>query len=127
MSVYRGAVEVGVDGAANLVVRKGDGARVVDGHVVAQPRIAEGAPDWKSGWFEASDIPLGVLIGKVQRYSARPILLQDRSLQALPISGRFHIADTDRALQAVQAAYHVEVAYGPKTISIRPAARPEDH
>jgi transmembrane sensor len=127
VSVYRGAVEVGVDGAANLVVRKGDGARVVDGHVVAQPRIAEGAPDWKSGWFEASDIPLGVLIGKVQRYSARPILLQDRSLQALPISGRFHIADTDRALQAVQAAYHVDVAYGPKTISIRPGARAEDH
>ncbi|KQN13921.1 FecR family protein [Sphingomonas sp. Leaf30] len=119
--VYRGAVEVGVAGEADLVLHKGDGARVVDGQVTAQPRIAASAPEWKSGWFEASDVPLAVLIGKVQRYSARPILLQDRRLQALPISGRFHISDTDRALQAVQAAYQVDVAYGKDAIAIRPA------
>lgn len=124
--VYRGAVEVGVAGEADVVLRKGDGARVVDGHVVAQPRIATAAPDWKSGWFEASDIPLGVLIGKVQRYSTRPILLQDRALQRLPISGRFQVLDTDRALQAVQAAYHVDVAYGPKAITIRPRDEAKD-
>jgi len=124
--VYRGAVEVGVAGKADVVLRKGDGARVVDGHVVAQPRVAAVAPDWKSGWFEASDIPLGVLIGKVQRYSPRPILLRDRSLQALPISGRFHVSDTDRVLQAVQAAYHVDVAYGPNAIAIRPKGIAED-
>lgn len=126
VAVYRGAVEVGVAGEADLVLRKGDGARVVDGHVTAQPHIAVSAPDWKSGWFEASDIPLGVLIGKVQRYSARPILLQDAALQALPISGRFHVSDTDRVLKAVETAYHVDVAYGPKTIVIRPAGNAED-
>ena len=126
VAVYRGAVEVGVADQADLVLRKGDGARVVDGHVTAQPRIAVSAPDWKSGWFEASDIPLGVLIGKVQRYSARPILLQDAALQALPISGRFHVSDTDRVLKAVETAYHVDVAYGAKTIAIRPAGNAED-
>ncbi len=124
--VYRGAVEVGVAGDAEVVLRKGDGARVVDGHVVAQPRVAAVAPDWKSGWFEASDIPLGVLIGKVRRYSPRPILLRDRNLQALPISGRFHVSDTDRVLQAVQAAYHVDVAYGPNAIAIRPRGVAKD-
>ena len=124
--VYRGAVEVGVAGETELVLNTGYGARVVDGHVSAQRRIAGGSPDWKSGWFEASDVPLGVLIGKVQRYSARPILLQDRALQALPISGRFHVSDTERALQAVQAAYHVDIAYGPKTIAIRPAGEADD-
>jgi len=124
--VYRGAVEVGVAGETELVLNTGYGARVVDGHVSAQRRIAGGAPDWKSGWFEASDVPLGVLIDKVQRYSARPILLQDRALQALPISGRFHVSDTERALQAVQAAYHVDIAYGPKTIAIRPAGEADD-
>lgn len=120
VAVYRGAVEVGVVGEADLVLRKGDGARVLDGHVTAQPHIAESAPDWKSGWFEASDIPLAVLIGKVRRYSARPILLPDRSLQTLPISGRFHVSDTDRVLRAVQAAYRVDVVYAPQAITIRP-------
>ncbi|MEG8024598.1 FecR domain-containing protein [Sphingomonas aurantiaca] len=124
--VYRGAVEVGVAGETELVLNTGYGARVVDGHVIAQRRIAGGVPDWKSGWFEASDVPLGVLIDKVQRYSARPILLHDRALQALPISGRFHVSDTERALQAVQAAYHVDIAYGPKTIAIRPAGEADD-
>ncbi len=126
VAVYRGAVEVGVAGEADIVLRKGDGARVVDGHLTPQPRIAVSAPDWKSGWFEASDIPLGVLIGKVQRYSARPILVQDAALQTLPISGRFHVSDTDRVLQAVQDAYHVDVAYGPKAIAIRPVRDVED-
>ncbi|MEG3151051.1 FecR domain-containing protein [Sphingomonas sp. ZT3P38] len=121
VAVYRGAVEVGVAGEPDLVLRKGDGARVVDGHVTAQPRLAGSAPEWKSGWFEASDIPLGVLIGKVQRYSTRPIVLQDRALLALPISGRFHVSDTGQVLQAVEAAYHVDISYGPKSISIRPA------
>lgn len=120
VAVYRGAVEVGVAGQANVILRKGEGARVVDGHIAAQAKLSDSVPDWKSGWFEASDIPLGVLIGKVQRYSVRPIVLQDATLQALPISGRFHISDPGRALQAVQAAYQVEVSYGPKAISIRP-------
>lgn len=124
VAVYRGAVEVGVAGEPELVLRKGDGARVVDGHVTAQPRLAGSAPEWKSGWFEASDIPLGVLVEKVQRYSTRPIVLQDRALLALPISGRFHVSDTAQVLRAMQAAYNVDISYGPKTISIRPADEP---
>lgn len=120
VAVYRGAVEVAVVGERDLVLRKGDGARVVDGHIAAQPHTAEAAPAWKSGWFEASNVPLGVLIDKVQRYSARPILVDDRAVLALPISARFRISDTDRALQAVQVAYGVAVSYDPKAILIRP-------
>jgi transmembrane sensor len=121
VSVYRGAVEVAVDGKPDRVLHKGDGARVVDGRVTEQPRIVESSPDWKSGWFVASDVPLGVLISKVQRYSARPIELHGSTLQTLPISGRFHVSDTDRVLQAVRVAYNVDVSYGPEAISIRAA------
>ncbi|MDN4630894.1 FecR domain-containing protein [Sphingomonas sp. PsM26] len=120
VAVYRGAVDVAVAGEHDLVLRKGDAAHVVDGHIAAQPRTAETAPAWKSGWFEASNVPLGVLIDKLQRYSARPILVEDRALLALPISGRFRISDTGRALQAVQVAYGVAVSYDRKAISIRP-------
>lgn len=120
VAVYRGAVEVGVAGQANLILRKGEGTRVVNGHIAALARVADTVPDWKSGWFEAADIPLGVLIGKVQRYSTRPIVVQDAALLALPISGRFRISDPGKALQAVQAAYQVEVSYGPTAISVRP-------
>ena len=51
VAVYRGAVDVAVAGEHNLVLRKGDAAHVVDGHIAAQPRTAETAPAWKSGWF----------------------------------------------------------------------------
>lgn len=120
VAVYRGAVDVAVAGQHDLVLRKGDAAHVVDGHIAAQPRTAETAPAWKSGWFEASNVPLGVLIDKVQRYSARPILVEDRAVLALPISGRFRISDPDRALQAVQVAYGLAVSYDARAISIRP-------
>lgn len=126
VAVYRGAVEVRVTGRANVVLRKGQGAQVVDGKIAAQPARAGPVPDWKSGWFEASDIPLGVLIGKVQRYSTRPIVVEDGALQALPISGRFHISDPGRVLQAVHAAYQVDVIYGPKAIAIRPTSAVHD-
>jgi len=118
--VYRGAVDVAVAGEHDLVLRKGDAAHVVDGHIAAQPRTAETAPAWKSGWFEASNVPLGVLIDKVQRYSTRPIVVRDRALLTLPISGRFRISDTARALQAVQVAYGVTISWGRRVIAIRP-------
>ena len=127
VAVYRGAVDVAVDGERDLVLRKGDAAHVLDGHIAAQPRTAETAPAWKSGWFEASNVPLGVLIDKVQRYSARPILVKDRAVLTLPISGRFRISDPDRALQAVQVAYGLAVSYDAQAISIRPGDTSGNH
>jgi transmembrane sensor len=107
IEVYRGAVELDVGASPHRILRKGEGARVVDGHISTQPSVSDAGPEWKSGWFDATNVPLGVLISKVQRYSKRSIIISEKGLADIPISGRFHIADTDRVLAAIDSAYGV--------------------
>ena len=95
------------------MLRKGEGARVVKDHFVAKAfNLAEHRqPDWQLGWFEAADVPLGVLVAKAQRYSGRQIRFAEPALAELPVSGRFRVSDPDRILQAISAAYGVNVRY----------------
>lgn len=123
IEVYRGAVQIETDGnnaavRESVILRKGDRARVDNDHIAAQPHYAPAVPDWKSGWFEASNVPLGTLIDKIQRYSQQPIIVPDAALRNLPISGRFHVSDTAHVLAAIREAYHVDIAYGHDAISI---------
>jgi transmembrane sensor len=124
VEVYRGAVEVDLAGTDPVVLRKGERTRVADGRIAARSPNVRKSPDWKSGWFEADDVPLGVLIAKVQRHSGRPIAVDDADLAALPISGRFQVSDPTRVLNAVRQAYGLDVRYDHEQIRIT-AARAE--
>lgn len=109
VEVYRGAVEVGGADGGRRVLRTGAAASVVAGRIALQSGPARLRPEWESGWFDAEDIPLGVLIDKIRRYAPQPIVATDPALLSLRVSGRFHISDVDRALAAIEAAYDVEV------------------
>ncbi|QDX26939.1 DUF4880 domain-containing protein [Sphingomonas suaedae] len=109
VEVYRGAVEVDIGGTRQMVLRKGEQTRVAEGSVILRSHSTRQAPDWKSGWFEADNVPLEVLITKVQRYSSRPIVFGNDELAARPISGRFQVSDPARVLTAIRQAYGVKV------------------
>lgn len=119
VEVYRGAVEVGGADGGRRVLKTGAAASVVAGHISLQPGPARARPEWESGWFEAADIPLGVLIDKIRRYAPQPIVATDPALLSLPVSGRFHISDVDRALAAIEAAYDVEVVRKDNQIALQ--------
>ncbi|ATY31079.1 FecR family protein [Sphingomonas psychrotolerans] len=125
VEVYRGAVTFAAGGAENIVLRKGDRARAVDDRIAAQapgPNApGHDKPDWTAGWFEAADVPMSVLIAKVQRYSVRPIRLRDPGLAALPVSGRFQVSNPARVLKAIRGAYALEIRYDRDAIRIAPA------
>jgi transmembrane sensor len=127
VEVYRGVVALETESAEDLVLRRGGRARVVDDRIFPQLSNAvpttRTAPDWTSGWFEAADVPMNVLIAKVQRYSARPIRLRDPAVAALPVSGRFRVSEPARVLQAIRTAYDLEVRYGAKAIVIGPSRK----
>lgn len=122
VQVYRGAVALESGEAQGVVLRRGQGARVVDDRLPARPAafdIAQhGRPDWLSGWFEAEDVPLGVLVDKVRRYSDRPIRFAEPALAERPVSGRFRVSDPDRVLQAIRTAYDADVRVEGDTIVI---------
>ncbi len=113
VQVYRGAVSVESGRDEHVVLRKGQGTRVVRDRLAAKPATFDlsqhRAPDWQSGWFEAADVPMGVLVDKVQRYADRPIRFADPAMADRPVSGRFRVSDPDRALGAIRAAYGAQV------------------
>jgi transmembrane sensor len=120
VEVYRGAVSLESGRAENVVLRKGQGARVVNDQLVARPTdlVTRARPDWQSGWFEAADVPMGVLVAKVQRYAGRPIRFDGSGISDRPVSGRFRVSDPDRVLQAIRTAYGVNVRYDRDAILI---------
>ena len=126
VEVYRGAVTLEAPRAEDIVLHKGDRARVVNDRIAPQatnPDVAgHDRPDWTAGWFEAADVPMSVLIAKVQRYSVRPIRLRDPRLAALPVSGRFKVSDPTRVLKAIRGAYALDVRYDRDAIHIAPSA-----
>jgi len=109
VEVYRGAVEVGGADGGRQVLKTGAAANVLAGRISLRLGPRQDRPEWEAGWFDASDIPLGVLIDKIRRYTPQPIVATDPALLRMPVSGRFHISDVDRALAAIEAAYDVKV------------------
>lgn len=109
IEVYRGAVEVGGSDGGRQVLKTGAAANVLAGRISLRPGPTQDRPEWETGWFDADNIPLGVLIDKIRRYAPQPIVATDPSLLSLRVSGRFHISDVDRALAAIEAAYGVKV------------------
>jgi transmembrane sensor len=113
VQVYRGAVALESGHDENVVLRMGQGARVVRDRLAAKPAAFDLSqhrePDWRSGWFEASDVPMGVLVDKVRRYADRPIRFADPALADRPVSGRFQVSDPDRVLGAIRTAYGAQV------------------
>jgi transmembrane sensor len=130
VQVFRGAVALDSGRAQSVVLRRGEGARVVNDRLAARPAafdIAQhGRPDWRSGWFEAADVPMGVLVDKVRRYSDMPIRFTDPALAERPVSGRFRVSDPDRVLQAIRTAYDADVRVEDGTIVIAAGRLPQN-
>lgn len=122
VDVYRGAVALKSSTSVSRVLHKGERSRVLDGGITTAPAVrvakVQPRPDWTAGWFEATDVPLHVLIAKVQRYSAQPISVEDDRTAKLPVSGRFRIAEPDRVLSAIRDAYDLDVRRGHDAILI---------
>ena len=118
--VFRGAVQVDSPGVPRMVLHKDERTQVHGGRMVPEAiHSVARIPDWKSGWFEADEVPLNILFAKVQRYSDRPIEI-DAVLGEQTISGRFRVSDPARVLMAVREAYGVNVDYTGKRIRITP-------
>lgn len=85
----------------------------------AEPAKAVAAPtpgDWPSGWAEYDRISLGSLVAEANRYAIRPIIMDDPSIAALNISGRFYLKDTDVFAKRISDLFGL-------TISERPDGR----
>lgn len=102
VAVYRGAVQVDAEGQAGVILHRGDAALAADGEIVRRQTDLPARPDWIDGWFVAQDVPLSVLVAKLNRHLERPIAITD-AMSERRITGRFHVADPDAVLQALSS------------------------
>lgn len=108
VEVFRGRVGLGPRNGKLLPVDRGrvghvEGARLSLSKLPPNRR----EPEWKTGWFDALDVPLPVLIDKLNRYSAKPIVIRRPDLLQRNITGRFRVRAVRDTLQALHVAYGV--------------------
>jgi transmembrane sensor len=121
VALLRGSVETTSAtkvGAPN-VLKPGD-MFVVDhatGKVSIEPVTLEDIGSWRDGKVFLSDATVGSAIELIQRYSSASILIPDRGLAGLKVSGLFDLGDPDRALAGL-----VE-PFGGKVRSLSPFLR----
>ncbi|WP_242112938.1 FecR family protein [Luteimonas aquatica] len=73
----------------------------------ADPRLAT---SWRGGVLKFVDEPLGAVIADLNRYSARPIVLEEPALAELRYTGTVFTGKLDNWLDALETSFPVRVA-----------------
>jgi transmembrane sensor len=87
-----------------------------------QPRIeainAERAVAWTSGNIEFDETLLGEVIDEINRYTAKPFVLDDPSLMQLRVTGRFRVGDVESVKFALQDRFRIYAMDNEKDIRL---------
>lgn len=65
--------------------------------------------DWPDGWVEYRSIALRDLVAQANRYSDRPIVIDDPAVGDISASGRFKLTDTDAFVSRIAEALDLSV------------------
>ena len=74
--------------------------------------------DWPSGWAEYGRISLGSLVDEANRYAVDPIIIDDRTVSELSVSGRFNLKNTDAFARRVADLFGLAVREQPDGIHL---------
>lgn len=81
------------------------------------------APDipasWPDGWAEYHSIRLDQLVAEANRYAVRPIIIDDSSIAALNVSGRFHVSQSERFAERIARLFGLSVERKADAIHLR--------
>lgn len=97
------------------------GYSVTDGRAVSVPPVvgANARQDWPSGWVQHRSIRLDQLVAQANRYSGKPIVLDDNATAALIASGRFQINKTDVFVERIAESLKLRISYRDDGIHLR--------
>jgi transmembrane sensor len=98
--------------AAPLVLSAGDHARI-GGGVAGSRSTAPSVIAWTAGRLLLRNAPLGAVIGELDRYQARRLILADSGLATLTISGVFDPTDIGPLLRYLELYQGVRAESAP--------------
>lgn len=74
---------------------------------------------WPEGWADYRSIRLDHLVAEANRYAVLPVVIDDRSIAALEVSGRFHISQTERFADRIASLFGLGVERTADAIHLR--------
>jgi len=122
-ALRRGAAEVGTDAKAGVVTPLREGAVLAyrsDGSLTSQAAPVQAIPaSWPDGWAEYRSIRLDRLVAEANRYAAVPIVIDDSSVAARGVSGRFEISKTRPFAERIATLFGLRVERSADAIHLR--------
>ncbi len=95
----------------HVVLAKGDAQ--VGGHRLTIAADASAQTAWQRGKLIFNGKPLGQVLAELERYQHGRILLSDRKLSALEVSGVFDLNEPQALLRTLEQRYGLKVTYLP--------------
>src|SRR5690606_1313609 len=110
VAVFEGAVEIQpATGPVRRLETGWQAAFTRDG-IITMGTAQETDTAWRRGMIVAEDMPLIDFLAELSRYRPGYIVCDER-VADLPVSGIFHVKDTDKALQFLAQTQPVSVTY----------------
>jgi transmembrane sensor len=110
VTVNQGVVEVSQNNQKPRVLHVND--QLIVGEVDAsgiQKVSAISAGAWAKGHLVFDNTNLGSVVKEIERYRKGKVIIKNQRLQALKVSGRFDIRDTDKALEALEQTLPIKL------------------
>lgn len=122
VSLLKGEVSVGPLDSGVAPARLSPGQQFVErgGRAVIRrfDPVADDATSWTRGLLHFDDVPLAEAVAEVNRYSPVPVVVPDREVAALRISGDFKAGDGARFADTVAELHPIRVVKRPDSIEL---------
>ncbi len=63
---------------------------------------------WRTGFLVFREVPLAEAAAEFNRYNERKLLVQDATIAAIPVSGRFRTSNFEAFVRLVQSGFPVQ-------------------
>jgi transmembrane sensor len=122
VAVLEGRVRItGAESPVAVPVAAGEQSVVIESSVQAAVRLASpaSATAWQSGRLAFDQEPLRYALEVVNRYSPKPIVVENDSLGALLITGSVLSENVDGWVKSLESAFGLEAVEEPERIVLR--------
>lgn len=112
LAVEHGLVRFGAAGDAGKAVLVKAGFRTALQSGGLEPVSALGVTavgGWRDGWIETEGMPLWRLVAELERWSTKPVRIEDAELRGKQVAGRFRVSDPRRQLDNLSALHGFQI------------------
>ena len=103
-----------------VALRSGQQLEAVEGSAIAKVQAvhADDATAWEQGKLIFDDVPLAEAAARVNRYASRKVVIPEKQVASLTVSGVFRTGDADTFARAMAQYLNLQAAFGDDQIAL---------